>query len=334
MLKLSLSIVFLGFFLTLYPNNSFNKAKELNCVIECRKVPVHGLYSFLMQMVEWIYCVKQEKHLGLYVNMSGAYGFNGDTFSMLFKPFEDEQITTIRPNISPILYIAGFPGNSGLLRTYVTSGFKNFEESNYVYKNVAFYTDPDFSIFRERLHPIVSQFLQPVAELQNKIDALLKKMSQPSKEIEMNVQNILLKPPYKIGIHVRCMEHYPKYEKSSTEFLDDIEKDIDEMMKLHDPHNTCIYLATMLEPIVKRLSVKYRVVVCDMQRIPDVKGDWLDLPHAQSLDTANTAIIDTWCLANCDELWGSSSNMTIFAGCLNPHLKIRLIPSLAHYDGT
>jgi len=313
----------------------FNKEKEIQYVIECRKVSENGLFSFLMRMVEWIYTIKHEKHLGFYINMTDAYhGFSGNVYTLLFKPFEDPQITTTLPESCPVHFNPNWPVDSGIFNTYyITAGFKNYSTCRYVYSQAAFCTDPDFSLFRERLHPIISQYMQPATDLQKRIDALMGEMNRPLKDSELNDPNTQSKPNYKIGIHVRCMEHYKNCTKSPDEFLDDIERDVDLIMASHDPYNTSIYLATLLEPVVKRLSAKYNVVVCDMPRIPDVRGDWTVFADAHHVDKAREAIIDTWCLAHCDEFWGSSSNMTIFAGCLNPHLKIYMIPSLASYDG-
>lgn len=292
-----------------------------------------GVFSNLMQVVEWMYCVKQHSNFGLYVNMNGAYGFKGNLFTALFKLVEDSQIYT-NPNGRIISHrVEDFPKTFPDFKVHPTNGMKNFNNSKYIYMNAALYKDPDFSLFRERIHPIIMQYLQPVDQIQKKIDTISHKMSSPTGSGVAN-GSISTKRNLKIGIHVRYIEHYLGCNKSPTQFLDDVEKDIDLIMKSKDPHTTKIFLATLLQPLVERLSSKYNIVVCEIPRTTDLLEDWGTMPNKDPLEMASDVIVDTWSLANCDEVWGSSSNMIVFAGCLNPNLKIHMLPSLAQYNGS
>jgi hypothetical protein len=309
-----------------HPNEQLPEKKE-KVIVEWNS-DACGLFSNLMRAVEWMYCVKENENFGLYVNMDGAYGFKGNTFSALFKPFEDAQITaTFNHNL--ISYQTNdfprfFPGFS----EYPTDGMKHFHNSRRVYQDSRLYKDPDFSIFRKRLHPIVLQYFQPVPELQKKVDIIGKIMNPPIENPNTSPQ-----PNLKIGIHVRGLIHYQYCNKSPAQFLNDVVRDVDRIMESKDPYTTKIFLATLVEPLIQRLSAKYNVVVCNIPRIRDPNADWNLNVYSNPVDGARDAIVDTWCLANCDELWGSSSNMVIFAACLNPDLKIHMLPSLEGYDG-
>ena len=102
-------------------------------------------------------------------------------------------------------------------------------------------------------------------------------------------------------------------------------------MQSRDPTTTRIFLATLLEPLVTRLSEKYDVVVHNTVRDSSMRQDWS--AFAGTPQSARDALIDTWCLANCDEVWCGTSNMIVFAGCINPDLKIHLLPTLAASPG-
>lgn len=324
--------IFLGcFFLvsSIYANaTSFHKRKRTthDNIIELRSDD-QGLFSNLLRSVEWAYCVKHNENFWrLYLNMNGAYGFQGNTFSALFKPFEDSQISITPFGSSKPYLTIDYPRNFYAFNKHPTDGMKNFEVSKYVYMNKALYKDPDFSLFRERLHSIILHYFQPVPELQEKIDIISKKMNGENASLSP-------RPMLKIGIHVRCLQHYLGCKKSPSQFLDDVERDIDLIMASKDPQTTQIFLATQLQPLVDRLSAKYKIITCDIPRAKDVVSDWTSIAHADPLDTARDALVDTWCLANCDELWCASSNMVVFAACLNPHLKIYMLPSLENYNG-
>ena len=286
----------------------------------------YGVFSNLMCAVEWMYCVKHNENFWrLYVNMNGAYGYNGNAFSALFKPFQDPQISTDPLGTVISLQTTDYPKCFSAFDRYPTDGMKDYESVKYVHGHNALYKNPDFSIFRERIHSMILQYVQPAADLQKKIDTILEKMNNQSASSQRT---------QKIGIHVRCLRHYVGCRKSPAQFIYDVEKDIDQMMASKDSDSTQIFLATLLEPLVERLSAKYNVVVCDIPRDPDVTHDWSAIAYADPLDRARDAIVDTWCLANCDELWCGSSNMTTFAACINPRLKICMLPSLEKYHGS
>ena len=137
----------------------------------------------------------------------------------------------------------------------------------------------------------------------------------------------------KIGIHVRCCHHYcyENFDQNpATDYLDKIEKDIDKIMKSRDLSKTKIFLATLMQPLVDRLCAKYDVVVVpDVPRTANIYADWADIASEDPLNRQRDAIVDVWCLSKCDELWGGASNIMVFSGCLNPELKINLLPSLS-----
>lgn len=290
-----------------------------------------GLTSHLMRIVEWMYCVKQNKNIDLYVNLEGFYGFKGNTFLCLFKEIEDPLIkTSILPG-GITHQFSDFPRKFQGLNIFPTDGMKYFHETKYVYCQSQLYKDPDFSLFRRRLHPFIKKYLRPLPELQEQIDLVSQKMNSPT---IIDDEKKLPESIIKIGIHVRCQQHYLNCHKSQLQFLNDIERDVDEIMKLKNPKTTRIYLATLVEPLAERLSAKYDVVMRKIPRIPDAWTDWTYVSNVNNIEGARDTLIDLWCLGNCDEVWGGSSNMMIFAGCLNPDLKIEMLPSLMDYDGS
>lgn len=316
-----------------HDDSSYDNTTNRKIVVEWNNDNA-GLFSNLMRVAEWMYCVKQNNNLVLYVNMNTAYGFSGNIFSVLFKPFEDSKITTNMPNCFITHQFTDFPRVFNGFEAYATDDMKHFSESKYIYMNAALYTDPDFSLLRERLNPIISQYLRPAPELQDRINIITNKMNDSLICSTICDQNVYPSPSLKIGIHVRCLQHYIACNKTQAQFLDDVERDVDNIMKSKDLQTTQIFLATLLEPLVTRLCAKYNVVINDIPRIPDTWTDWGSSPNANNLDAARDALIDLWCLASCDEVWGGSSNMMIFAGCLNPKLKIYMLPSLEKYDGS
>jgi len=341
-----------------------------------------GLFSNLMKVAEFIYCIKSDENLRLYINMYGAYGYEGNTFKALFKPVGDPQVITQRP----------FPGarqfTTCLFPSEFYSGFKAYPADDftclrgfkYIHKYSPFYTHPDFQTYRNRLHPIVKRYLQPEPVLQGKIDSLVQKINQPIEvayegsnqqkydigsfvcslgncvksyfqpesvpqgkvaDMEQKINRPVEKVAdggsnqmkYKIGFFVRTVRHYVNCNMTPAQFLDNVERDVDAIMESRDPRTTQIFLATLLQPVVDRLSAKYNVVVLDCPRVLDVVSDWNICASPFQLSTAQNAIIDTWALSHCDEVWGGSSEMLLFAGCLNPSMKISLLPALAEFDG-
>lgn len=288
-----------------------------------------GLFSNLTRVMEWAYCVKQNENYSLYINLHGLYEYTDNLFSILFKESDDPQISATASNRRIAFSKQQYPRFFSGFKKYATDDMLHFANDKYVYCSSAIYTDPDFALFRNRLHPIIKTFFQPLPDLQTRIDEVARKMDPPllDDSVEAGQENL------KIGIHVRCRQHYRGYTHSPEQFLDDIEKDVDQIMASKNPQTTRIFLATLVQPLVDRLSAKYNVITCDIPRSKDTFFDWVKTPNASGPDGARDAVVDTWCLASCDELWCTSSNMTIFAACLNPHLQIHLLPSLKDYDG-
>lgn len=102
-------------------------------------------------------------------------------------------------------------------------------------------------------------------------------------------------------------------------------------MARFDPSRTVIFLATLVDPLKNYLEQRYEVISQDIVRTNDVHhGDWMTIEQSNPTLIPQEIIIDTWCLANCDELWGGASNITLFALCLNPDLKFNFLPFLAN----
>ncbi len=298
------------------------------------RADIAGLFSNLTRVMEWIYSVKQTDTYALYINLQGMYGCADNLFSLLFKECNDPQVTTIPPSRGIIFSSQRYPIFFPKFEKFAADDMMHLAHNKYVYCRGALYTDPDFSLFRNRLHPILRDFFQPTAGLQYRIDEIAQKMDEPNlSDLRGWGQENAQQKNLKIGIHVRCRQHYRGYPHSPDRFLDDIERDVDQMMESKDPQTTRIFLATLIQPLVDRLSAKYNVIACDIPRNDDTFSDWVKTPDANSFDGACDALVDTWCLANCDELWCTSSNMAIFAACLNPNLQIHPLPSLKDYDG-
>ncbi len=285
-----------------------------------------GLYANLAVAAEWIYCVKKEPNLSLCLNMSGGYGHPAP-FLQLFKKFNDAQIFLEPPEKSKIIHVGWSPHAASVVKNRPTNGMGYFE-NRCVLSNVKLYTDPNFDLYRRRMYPVVRDFFKPVANLQRRIDHFMGKVRAPKVE-DTKV--------HAVGIHVRCCHHYwtgTLNNNPDQNYLIAIEKDIDQLMASKDPQNTRIFLATLMEPLIERLSAKYDVVVVpNVPRTADVYTDWMFIKNDDPLDMARDAIVDVWCLSQCDEVWGGSSNVLVFAGLINPELEIHLLPSLLNYDG-
>lgn len=310
---------------------TLHSAKKSNAEI-IEFVPTSaGLYSNLSRLVEWIYCINHNQNLKMYINYRGAYDCEENLFEALFEKFDDASIFLEKPARRSLLKAWFYPnrteclpGHLKKLKFYPTDGMKNFEKKKYVYCAPEIYKDPEFSIFRWRINAVISRYLRPVFHLQKKIDTTLSKI---------NLGNNKEKPLEKIGLQVRYKDHYMGNQLTDDQFLDAILLDVDEIMKNKDLDNTVIFLASLIEPLVSRLSAKYKVVTTDIPRTPNINEDWSLKGYNHPHDIARDAIVDVWCLANCDELYCGASNMAIFAACLNPNLKINLMNSLKSYDG-
>lgn len=281
-----------------------------------------GLYCNLIQIAEWIYCVKQDDSYGLYVHTDNPHSpyFNSEAiFPHLFKIDENDPQITFKPNEHFVIHTTGreLPCSSSWIpfKAFATDGMKNFEPYHAAYGTPRLFEDPDFSILRERFHAIIQRYMTPAPSLQNRIDALVEEMGEKEK----------------IGVHVRFLDYYTGCPQSN--FLENIEADIDQIMATKDRDNTVIYLATLLDPLLERISLKYNVVAIDCPRCQNLRTDWHEIPNQTPLDRARDAIVDAWALSSCDEFWCASSNMSVFVCCINPKLKTRLLPYLAPYNG-
>ncbi len=164
-----------------------------------------GLFSYLNAILEWIYCVKQVENAELYINMHGNYRYEDNLFSALFKEFKDSQITT-HPPTNPISHLSNhYVCNYPYFTVFPTDGMTHYSESKHVQNKPHIFHDPDFPLYRHRLQPIVAQCFQPVPELQERIDHISRLMSSPAEDQE---------PVLKVGIHIRCQQHYQDYSLS------------------------------------------------------------------------------------------------------------------------
>ena len=292
-----------------------------------------GLFSNLARVGEWIYCIKQNPHIGLMFSFSEHLGINRNLFGDLFKKVDDPQLE-FDPNHSQMLLSTHwFPCQEKNLEKitktrfdFSAKGMKNFP-SHYVYMNYRLYDDPDFAFFRSRMHEVIQKYLQPAPDLQKRIDTVLSQLNQPN---HIGKEDSVLK----IGISIRCTQLYQGLHIGCKKFLKMISRDINQIMSAYDPDRTRIFLATQLDPVVQLFSTKKNVIYCDIPRLPRVNIDWSSVNYKDPLDRAYDALVDIYCLANCDIVYCGSSNMAIYAGCINPNLKIRLLPSLATYSGS
>jgi hypothetical protein len=257
-------------------------------------------------------------------------GINRNFFGDLFKQVDDPQLE-FDPTLSQMMLSThSYPCREKNLEKitktrfdFPAKGMKNFP-SQFVYMNCRLYDDPDFAFFRSRMHEVIQKYLQPVPDLQKRIDTVLSQLNQNNKK----------DPVIKIGISIRCIQHSEGLGVGTKKFLKMISSDINQIMSAYDPERTRIFLATQLDPVVQLFSTKKNVIYCDIPRVSRVDIDWFSVNYKDPLDRAYDALVDTYCLANCDILYCGSSNMAIYAGCINPKLKIRLLPSLASYNGS
>lgn len=308
MIKVMLKTILFSFFLLTFP-------AQAKMTVEL-KADASGLFSNLLRVVEWIYAVKNnpEMNLHLYMNMRGVSGYSGNGYDVLFKPFEDPDIlleTQEYPRIEFSLFPCYF--------TFYNLSSDHLENSytfKYVYQTPTLYCDSNFSTMRYHIHSIIEKYLQPLPHIQKKIDDLVNQMKK-----------------HKVGIQVRAICHYVDCHLSPQEFLDAIVKDVDDIMKNRDLDNTTLYVATLLEPLLARLSEKYHVVASDTRRQIDIFDDWVKYADSNDPHLLIDPIVDVWTLAECDEIWGSVSNILAFASHLAPNTPVRLLPSLAQFRG-
>ena len=68
------------------------RSKEVLKWIEL-KSPQSGFFSNLMLTLEWMYVVKKNRGLGLYISMEGLYGSDSNLFEQVFESIQDSAIT-------------------------------------------------------------------------------------------------------------------------------------------------------------------------------------------------------------------------------------------------
>jgi hypothetical protein len=206
---------------------------------------------------------------------------------------------------------------------YLGSGIQNFDQISYLYQYPSTYKDPNFFRFRKKVNQIIKKYIKIQEKLADKLNFYTKKID----EVKQKGKKV-------IGIHARCASYF-FYNNEPENYLDQIKKDIDDVMKRSDPGNTVIFLATIVEPLKQYIEENYEVILQDIPRSTDaLLGDWTEIEHPDPTTIPEQVIIDTWTLANCDELWGGASNVVLFAACLNPELKICFFPFIENCQGS
>lgn len=276
-----------------------------------------GLFSHLFRVIEWMYYAEENENINIYVNFQGFYNSSINTFEYLF--INNQEYERQEREKDPIQYnILDFPYRSpfSLTNFSLYNGINCTKSSNYIYADVNVYKNPkQFLIYRKNCYPIINKFFRPVPHIQDAINKTVFQMDQN----------------YKIGFHVRCIDHYNGLNISSEDFIDKICTEITNVM-INKNLNT-MFIATLCEPIINNLKLKFNVIYNQYQRCSSAKGDWSDYNNTSDLKAVEDCLIDTYCLGSCDEIYCGSSNVTIFAACINPEMKINLLPLLSHYDG-
>lgn len=270
-----------------------------------------GLFSNLVLLVEWLWLLDTHKISSIYVNMFNKYKYNGNIFTLLFTSPSD-----------PRFYLEPIADRE--MKQIVGQGTYHL---NLPYNSPSIYGSESFRNWRHIAAPLIETYLRPARNIQEQINHL---KSDGSK--------------YRIGIHIRCAKKYQpgwdaaldknvdNYTKLLAEYRGSIERDIDRIMAGKDPDKTEIYLSTLVEPIFNYIVGKYNVVFCEMPRYGD-DLDWENIDQLQSPAATEQIIIDTWSLAACDEIWGGSSFMFLFASLIKPDLPVFILPTLARHDG-
>lgn len=293
------------------------RSKEVLKWIEL-KSPQSGFFSNLMLTLEWMYVVKKNRGLGLYISMEGLYGSDSNLFEQVFESIQDSAITFKDPKKIPFLKTAEFPLCIDL-RFIPSSHIHGLV--GFVYMKPELYKHPDFHLFRKRLYPIIHKYIRLKSFLKEKIDAQINQMREDTKINKT------------IGVHVRSAQHYMGLNLDNN-FLDQIEKDIDEVMQNQDIEKTQLYVATLNANLIERLKRKYKIIYQKMPRFEDsIHQDWsLDVYHSP-IELMSDVITDAWALSHCDEIHCGVGNITTFVSCLNPLLTIKLLKSLENCYG-
>jgi len=285
----------------------------------------NGVFSNLFRAKEWIYCIKTTHRMALYLNMAGQWGATSNLWNDLFVDASDLRISTKPPRCSIGLSTHHLPIGMGQhffnFNRYLGTGIKNFDETLYLYQYLSTYKDPNFFLFRLRVNKIIKTYLKLQPKLAEKVSFYTEKLEEKRKE----GKKIL-------GVQFRFSNFY--LHSDEINYLDQIKIEIDELMNRLGPSRTVLFLATLIEPLKQYLEERYEAVTQDIPRTHDaVFGDWTTIHHLEPHLIPEQAIIDTWTLANCDEVWSGASNMILFACCLNPSLDVHFFPCIQNCQG-
>jgi hypothetical protein len=269
--------------------------------------PYYGLYSNLMRLAEWLYIVKNDKKLGMVIDLKKFFKLEENFMDLFFLPIDDPQIKFSRDRNPVSLKIRGFPGypifyNKGLcsvkkrkwVKQYPTDGLSSFEKKRRVLNDATSYSNPQIHIYRERLYSLIKEFLRPQKNIEEKISSSIQilRSSVPGST----------KQPYVIGIHLRMPSHYftknGKNHFDENVYLDEVEKSIDHLIGDRDLKSLKLYVSTINQPVLDRLSMKYHVTVSNIPRSSKLNSDWKELlEQTDSFKNAEGAILDAWVLS-------------------------------------
>jgi hypothetical protein len=301
--------------------------------------PLSGLYSNLMRVAEWLYIVKKNENLGMVIDLRNFFGMEENLMDLFFQPINDPQIkfsidknpTTLKVRCFPSwpVYVRNggvFVENRRWVKNYPTDGLSSFEKTKWVFNNADSYLNPQIHIYRKRLNPLIKEYLKPNERLERKINSYIQSLQSPITGSD--------KKPHVIGIHLRMPDLYynDKGDKivwnyNENIYIDEVEKSIDHLIKDRDPDSIKLYISTINQPVIDRLSLKYHVITSNIPRSPKLNSDWQELlDGTDKYQNAEGAIIDAWVLSQCDQFFCGPSNLAMFVTCLNQELKTDLLP--------
>lgn len=298
--------------------------------------PYHGLYSNMTRLAEWIYIVKNDKNLGMIIDLKNFFGLEQNFIDLFFSPVNDPQIKFSRGRNPIFLKIRAFPGypifwNQGLfsiekrrwVKKYPTDGLSSFEKTKWVYNQADSYLNPQIHTYRQRLNPLINQYLKPNPDLKRKIDSIVQSLKDPI----LGTTN----QSHVIGIHLRMPDHFYKdsgeLKFDENIYLDQVEKSIDDLIKDRDRNSIKLFVCTINQPVLDRLSLKYHVVASDIPRSSQMNGDWSELlSGSDHYLNAEGALVDAYVLSQCDQFFCGPSNLAMFVACLNSDLDTVLLP--------
>ena len=289
-----------------------------------------------MRLAEWIYVVKNDKNLGMEINLKNFFGLEQNFIDLFFSPVDDPQIKFSRGRNPVFLKIRSFPGNPvfwnqglnsiekrGWVKKYPTDGLSSFEKTKWVYNHADSYLNPQIHTFRQRLHSLINQYLKPNPHLKRKINSIVQSL----KDLIPGTTN----RPHVIGIHLTMPDHYfkesGKWKFDENTYLDQVEKSIDDLIKDRDPNSIKLFVSTINQPVLDRLSLKYHVKVSDIPRSTQLNSDWQELlSDSDHYKNAEGALVDPYVLSQCDQFFCGPSSLAMFVSCLNSDLETVLLP--------